>query len=145
MKTPQDLAAATTQFSLSPQLVCSAEPQSTSQACLLAHTSQDAAQLPLTLSPHCQGTALCKRGRPEFLQSSRPWKTSRSTGPALTKSFAAEADKGSHSTRHTSSFASEQPSSALQALGDENRVDTLPRSTSISKSRQVLRVNKSHM
>lgn len=37
MKTPQDLAAATTQFSLSPQLVCSAEPQSTSQACLLAH------------------------------------------------------------------------------------------------------------
>lgn len=107
MKTPQDLAATTTQFSLSPQLVCSAEPQSTSQACLLAHTSQDAAQLPLTLSPHCQGTALCKRGRPEFLQSSRPWKTSRSTGPALTRSFAAEADKGSHSTRHTSSFASE--------------------------------------
>lgn len=111
MKTPQDLAAATTQFSLSPQQdhwsVVQNPKAPLRPVCWHTYTSQDAARLPLTLSPRCQGTALRKRGRPEFLRSSCPWKTSRSSGPALTRSFAAEAGKGSHSTRHTSSFASE--------------------------------------
>lgn len=77
--------------------------------CWHAHTSQDTAGLPPTLPPRCQSMALPKRGRPEFLQSSRPWKTShsQSVGPALTRSFADEAGKGSHSTCHTSSLASE--------------------------------------
>lgn len=121
-----------------------------SQACQPVRShSHDAAALPQTL-PLTARAQLCRQDTMwEFLQTSRLWKTSygQNFKPILPTCFVDELGKRSRSVTHPPSFLV-AASPAHQAVRDEKEVGkqcwSQQWAPAISKSREVLRVNKSH-